>query len=775
MSAVFTFVALFSVMLWPLATTAQLNANSFSPVTWYPSGNATTGSVATGDLNNDGFPDLVVSTQCSEPYGGPTCGHTGIFVHLNNRNGTFHLSSTYATDGDGASPWVSVAIADMNGDGQQDLVILNAAYPTAESVSVMRGNGDGTFQAAASFPLTGNVLAKKLTVADVNGDGKRDVIVSDALYNAATNYSLGGVNVLINVGNGSLASPTRYDSGGFAYALNVITADVNHDGSPDILVSNVCSALDANQVCTGGATVGVLLGNGDGSFQQVVIYATDSPSGPGLIPIAAVDLNRDGNPDLLVANANTNAATVLIGNGNGSFQPPVHYFDGAQLPVDIVAGDVDGDGLDDAVVLNSCTAGQSCGGTTGALSVMLGNGNGSLQAPALYYVWAQHDLLGMLPNTVVLADVNNDAKLDIVVATWNSVGVLLNQTTPPPTPTPTPLPTPTPTPTPLYNTPVGTNISVQPVDSTTGNPAPITVTFSQVTTAGNTTVSSNSGNPVAPLPGKLKLGNPPIYYNITSSAGFTPPVTVCVQYPDAAYQHNEANLKLMHFNGIAWENVTQSIDLQTNTVCGVTSSLSPFVVAEEDVTPPTFTVPPNINASATSSSGATVSYDQPTASDDFDGIVPVYCSPQSGSSFALGTTQVTCSATDSAANTTQKSFYVNVTYAWSGPLQPINADGSSVFKLGSTVPVKFALTGGSAIVTNVIARLYYAKVSNNIAGSDLESTSTASASAGNLFRYDAATGQYIFNWGTKGLTIGTYQLKLDLADGVTHIVVVSLK
>jgi hypothetical protein len=136
---------------------------------------------------------------------------------------------------------------------------------------------------------------------------------------------------------------------------------------------------------------------------------------------------------------------------------------------------------------------------------------------------------------------------------------------------------------------------------------------------------------------------------------------------------------------------------------------------------------------------------------------------------------VTCSATDSAGNTTQKSFDVTVTYAWSGVLQPINSDGSSIFKLGSTIPVKFALMGASAAVTNAVARLYYAKLSNNVAGTDLEATSTASASTGNLFRYDATTGQYIFNWGTKGLTTGTYQLKVDLGDGVVHIVLVSLK
>ena len=315
---------------------------------------------------------------------------------------------------------------------------------------------------------------------------------------------------------------------------------------------------------------------------------------------------------------------------------------------------------------------------------------------------------------------------------------------------------------------------VQPVDSTTGSPAPVTLSFSQVTVAGTTGVTSSVNNPGPALPDKFKVGDPPTYYDITTTAQFTPPITICIQYPDSAYQVNEAELKLLHFNGTAWEDITTSVNTQTNTVCGVTTSLSPFVVAEEDLQPPQFNVPANINATATSSAGATVSYTTPIASDDFDGPLPVNCSPPSVSTFPLGTTQVKCTASDSAGNAAQKSFIVMVTYSWSSVVQPINADGSSVFKLGSTVPVKFALTGASAAVTNAVARLYYAKVSNNVAGSDLEATSTASASSGNVFRYDA-TGQYIFNWGTKGLTVGTYQLRIDLGDGANHAVNLSLK
>ena len=108
--------------------------------------------------------------------------------------------------------------------------------------------------------------------------------------------------------------------------------------------------------------------------------------------------------------------------------------------------------------------------------------------------------------------------------------------------------------------------------------------------------------------------------------------------------------------------------------------------------------------------------------------------------------------------------------------QPINADGSSVFKLGTTVQVKFQLTGASAGIANAVAKLSYPRLPISIPpGPVNEAISTAAATSGNLFRYDAKTKQYVFNWGTKGLTAGLYQLKMDLGDGVSRTVNVTVK
>jgi hypothetical protein len=108
-------------------------------------------------------------------------------------------------------------------------------------------------------------------------------------------------------------------------------------------------------------------------------------------------------------------------------------------------------------------------------------------------------------------------------------------------------------------------------------------------------------------------------------------------------------------------------------------------------------------------------------------------------------------------------------------LQPINADGSSVFKRGSTVPVKFKLTGTDAGITNLNAKLYIAQVDSVNPVAANEAVSTSGADTGNTFRYDATAGQCIFNLSTKDLSQGTWYLRIDLADGVNRIVPIKLK
>jgi len=119
---------------------------------------------------------------------------------------------------------------------------------------------------------------------------------------------------------------------------------------------------------------------------------------------------------------------------------------------------------------------------------------------------------------------------------------------------------------------------------------------------------------------------------------------------------------------------------------------------------------------------------------------------------------------------------VNVGYYFSGFLQPINNDGSSTFKLGSTIPVKFQLRDfRGSFISTAIARVEVARVANNVIGTDAEAVSTSAATKGNLFRYDPISNQYIFNLGTKSLSKGTWQIKVVLDDGTSKIVIIGLR
>ena len=186
---------------------------------------------------------------------------------------------------------------------------------------------------------------------------------------------------------------------------------------------------------------------------------------------------------------------------------------------------------------------------------------------------------------------------------------------------------------------------------------------------------------------------------------------------------------------------------------------------------------------ATSTAGAVVNF-AATAHDAVDGAVAVTYAPvQPGGVFAPGLTVVTVTATDAHGNRSTATFTVWVQYAWSGFAQPINVAPSptSIFKLGRTVPVKFTLTGASAGITNATARLSFRKWNGAVEGDVNEADSTSAATAGDAFRYDASSGQYVFNWDTKPLASdlslgqGTYVLFINLGDGVQRAVLVSLR
>jgi hypothetical protein len=287
----------------------------------------------------------------------------------------------------GAGPQ-GLAVTDFDGDFKLDVVVANSG---ANTVSLLRGNGDGTFApkvdaAAGSQPVA-------VAAGDVNGDGKPDLVTANQAANT--------VSVLLGNGNGTFAPKTDYPAGAGPAAIAVV--DWNGDGNLDLAVAN-----------RSGNTISILLGQGNGTFAARMDYtAGQSPSA-----LAAGDFNGDGKPDLAVANAVTPGGTisVLLGNGDGSFQPPASYATGDS--VGLAAADVNGDGKLDLVAVNQVAR---------TLSVLLGNGSGAFSAVTTPVVCTSMCFLDPGAEGFTMAPLSGDGMLAIALANRDSGTVSILQ------------------------------------------------------------------------------------------------------------------------------------------------------------------------------------------------------------------------------------------------------------------------------------------------------------------------------------------------------------
>ncbi len=334
-------------------------------------------TVAIGDLNGDGKPDLVVANSGYSPTYGTT-----VSVLLSNGNGTFGPRTDFVT---GINP-ISVAIGDLNGDGKPDLAVANQSSST---VSVLLGNGGGTFAARTDF-VTGS-YPTCIVIRDLNQDGTPDLVTA-SLHSPT-------VSVLLGNGNGTFGPKTNYGTG--QTPTSVAVGDLNGDGKPDLATANYNSS-----------TVSVLLGNGDGTFGA----KNDYPAVQYPYAVAIGDLNGDGKPDLAVANCNASGTvSVLLGNGNGAFGPKTDYVIGG-LPNSVAIVDLNGDGKPELATANASSS---------TVSVLLGDGQGAFGAKSDFAT-------GIGPVFVAAGDLNGDSRPDLVVANgdWghadNTVSVLLN-------------------------------------------------------------------------------------------------------------------------------------------------------------------------------------------------------------------------------------------------------------------------------------------------------------------------------------------------------------
>ncbi len=273
----------------------------------------------------------------------------------------------------------ALTTGDWNGDGRLDLAVANSG---ANTVSILTGNGDGTFAGKVDY-ATGNQPAG-IAAGDFNHDGIADL--------AIVNQGDDTVSILLGTGGGAFGAAQVFATGNQPVA--VVAADLNADGNLDLAVANRADG-----------TVSILLGNGDGTFAAHLDYA----AGPNPSALAAADFNGDGKLDLAVANDFTpgGTVTVLLNYGDGSYLPGVAYATGDSVA--LLAADLNGDGIMDFAAVNHLAQ---------TLSVYLGNGSGGFKLGP-----SQATVLSPGPSGLAAADVNADGTLELLVANNSGSGL----------------------------------------------------------------------------------------------------------------------------------------------------------------------------------------------------------------------------------------------------------------------------------------------------------------------------------------------------------------
>ncbi len=337
---------------------------TFQPFTNYGAGGQNPATLVVADLNGDGFQDLVTANK--------QFANNSISVLTGTGTGIFDPARVYTA---GQGP-VGVAVADFNSDGRPDVVTANHDEEVG-SISLLRGNGNGTLSAAPNLIAPG---AGPIATGDLTGDG----IVDLAVVNGSASFS--GVTIFPSLGNGLFAAPLQSET--INQANGIAVRDVNGDFKSDLIV-------------TTSSGVRVLLGNGNGTFAAGVDYAA------GTSPKWVVVDNFDADTilDLAIANDSGTGVSILLGNGDGTFDAAVGVNGGGASSY-LESGDFNRDGKRDLAVVNNSIE---------KVSIVFGNGNGTFGTPKSYTTQVG-------PGSVGVGDFNRDGKPDLAIPTFFSNG-----------------------------------------------------------------------------------------------------------------------------------------------------------------------------------------------------------------------------------------------------------------------------------------------------------------------------------------------------------------
>ncbi|MBV9928209.1 MAG: VCBS repeat-containing protein [Acidobacteria bacterium] len=345
------------------------------------------------DFNGDGRPDLAGAGS-------------NVRVALNAGDGSFRPFVEYPAGGFTQD----VAAGDLNGDGRLDLVVTNNSQQVA--LTVLLGNGDGTFGAAVSYPNDTGFDSPSVALGDFDGDGRLDAVAAHQINCFGSACIIGeSVSLWRGIGDGSFQAPQQLNVG-FAPA-RVAAADLNNDGNLDLAVAG------------GDGGVFILLGAGDGTFRQMpdlsVVPGTDNTD------IAVGEFNGDSIPDLAIAAEADSRTVVVLGNGDGTFRPSASVSDAlSERPGELTVADLNGDGSQDVLLgmANCCTTNGD-----GMLGVLYGTGAGTFQPVTRYLV--PGFVVGRGGGALIASDFNGDGRQDVALQVrGNSPGttVLVNTT-----------------------------------------------------------------------------------------------------------------------------------------------------------------------------------------------------------------------------------------------------------------------------------------------------------------------------------------------------------